>query len=373
MDYSLNEQQEILKKSARDFFSKELPKALVKEMSTDNRGYPPELWNKMASLGWMGLPLPEKYGGSGGSFLDLVILLEEMGRACLPGPFFSTTVLGALIILDAGSEQQKKNLLPKIAKGELIVTLAMSEPNAINNPDCFETKTRTTQTGYTLNGTKLFVPNAHVADYIITVAKTAKGVSLFLVDAKSPGLTCTPMPTMSGDKQCELKFDSVKIPTENILGTEGKGWNSLEKVLPKATIAKCAELAGGADYVLEITIAYTKQRVQFGRPIGSFQAVQLHVANMVTDVQGCKFMTYQAAWMLNEGIPCTKEVSMAKAWVSEAYRRVTFIGHQIHGGIGFCWDHDMPLYFKQAALGAVTFGDVSYHTEIVAKEIGLKG
>ncbi len=372
MDYSLSEQQEILKKSAREFFTKELPKSLVKEMSTDKRGYPPELWNKMASLGWMGMALPEKYGGSGGSFLDLVVLLGEMGRACLPGPFFSSSVLGALTVLEAGSEEQKQRFLPKVAKGEIILTLAIAEPNAINKPEYFEVKAQATRNGYSINGIKLFVPDANVADYIVVVAKDGKGVTLFIVDARSPGLTCTLLPTMAGDKQCEVKLDGVKAGKGDILGIEGKGWNHCEKVLAKATVAKCAELAGGAEQVLEMSISYAKQRVQFGRPIGSFQAIQHHVANMVTDVEGSKFMTYQAAWMVNEGMSCANEISMAKAWVSEAYRRVTFLGHQIHGGIGFCWDQDMHLYFKQAALGAASFGDASYHMEIVAKGLGLK-
>jgi alkylation response protein AidB-like acyl-CoA dehydrogenase len=371
MNFNLTEEQEMLRKAARDFFNKELPKSLVKEMAKDTRGYTPELWNKMAGLGWMGLIIPEKYGGSGVSFLDLTVLLEEMGRACLPGPFFSTAVLGVLALLEAGSEEQKQRLLPKVASGKLLLSLAFSEPDAINSPDLLKVKAKAIGDKYSISGTKLFVSDAHVADYLICVAKTEGGVTLFLVDTKSSGLSITLLPTVAGDKQCEVKFKGVEVGKGDILGKVGQGSKYMEKVLAKAAVARCAEMTGGAQQVLEMTVNYAKERVQFGSRIGVFQAVQHHCANMVTDVEGIRFITNQAAWMLSEGMPCTKEVSMAKAWVSEAYRRVTALGHQVHGAIAFQQDHDMHLYTKQAGLGRFTFGDVSYHEEVVARELGL--
>jgi len=371
MDFSLSEQQEMLRKIARDFFSNELPKTLVKEMAQDARGYRPDLWEKMAGLGWMGLVLPEKYGGSEASFLDLAILLQEMGRACLPGPFFSTVVLGAFTIMEAGSERQKERLLPGLARGELIITLAVAEPNAINSPDCFEVKARKRGDDYIIGGTKLFVPDAHVADCVICAAKTAKGLTLFLVDTKSPGVTCTVLPAMGGERQCEVNFDQVKVSGKDILGEIGRGQYYLDKVLTRAAAAKCAEMLGGAEQVMEMTVAYAKDRVQFGRPIGAFQSIQHHCANMLNDLDGCRCMTYRAAWMVSEGIMCTREVSLAKAWVNEAYRRITALGHEIHGAIAFQHDHDMHLYFKQARVGGVAFGDTAYHGEIVAKALGL--
>jgi len=371
MDYKLSEEQEMLKKGARDFFSKELPKSLVKEMAKDTKGYTPELWRKMADLGWMGLIVPEKYGGSGGSFLDFTALLEEMGRACLPGPFFSTVVLGTLTLLEAGSEKQKEQLLPKVAKGEILLTLALAEPNAVNSPKFFEVEAKAAGDEYSITGTKLFVPDAHVANYLICVAKTEGGITLFLVDTKSAGLRCTPLPTIAGDKQCEVKFDKVKVAKENVVGKVNRGWEYMEKVLAKATVAQCAEMLGGAQQVLEMTLDYAKQRVQFEKPIGSFQAVQHHCADMAIDVNGIRFMTYQAAWMLSQGMPCTKEVAMTKAWVNGAYQRITLLGHQVHGAIAFQQDHDMHLYIKQANLGEVTFGDTAYQEEVVARELGL--
>lgn len=378
MDLGFSEEQEMLRKTARDFLETECPSTLVKEMAEDEQGYTSGLWGKMAELGWMGLALPEEYDGMGMSFLDLAVLLEEMGRACLPGPFFSTVVLGGLTILEAGNEEQKKELLPKIAAGEAILTMALTEPSASYEPASITVKAVPDKDDYVISGTKLFVENAHIADYLICVTRTRDGagkdedgITLFLVDGKSPGIATTLLKTIAGDKQCEVTFENVRVPQKNMLGERDKGWPVVEKILQKATVAKCAEMIGGAQATLDMSVAYAKERIQFGRPIGSFQAIQHHCANMVTDVDGSRFITYQAAWMVSEGLPAVMEVSMAKAWVSEAYRRVTQLGHQIHGGIGFCMDHDMPLYFKRAKAAEPTFGSADWHREIVARELGL--
>ena len=378
MDLGFSEEQEMLRNTARDFLQTECPTTLVKEMAEDERGYTAELWGKMAELGWMGLVLPEEYDGMGMSFLDLAVLLEEMGRACFPGPFFSTVVLGALTVLEAGNEEQKKELLPKIAAGEAILTMALTEPSASYDPAAVTVKAVPDKDDYVISGTKLFVDNAHIADYMVCVTRTKdgagkaeEGITLFLVDAKSPGIATTLLKTIAGDKQCEVTFDNVRVPQKNMLGERDKGWPVVAKILEKAAVAKCAEMVGGAQAALDMSVAYAKERIQFGRPIGSFQAIQHHCANMVTDVDGSRFITYQAAWKVSEGLPAAMEVSMAKAWVNEAYRRVTQLGHQIHGGIGFCMDHDMPLYFKRAKAAEPTFGDADWHREIVARELGL--
>ena len=377
MDLGFSEEQEMLRKTARDFLQTECPTALVKEMADDEKGYTPELWAKMAELGWMGLALPEEYDGMGMSFLDLSVLLEEMGRACLPGPFFSTVVLGGFTIIEAGNEEQKKDLLPKIATGEVILAMALTEPSASYDPAAVTVQAVPDKDDYVINGTKLFVENAHIADYMVCVTRTKDGsspedgITLFLVDGKSPGISTTVLKTIAGDKQCEVIFDNVRVPKKNMLGDLDKGWPVVAKMLEMAAVAKCAEMVGGAQAALDMSVAYAKERIQFGRPIGSFQAIQHHCANMVTDVDGSRFITYQAAWKVSEGLPATMEVSMAKAWVSEAYRRVTQLGHQIHGGIGFCMDHDMPLYFKEAKAAESTFGNADWHREIVAQQLGL--
>jgi alkylation response protein AidB-like acyl-CoA dehydrogenase len=377
MDLGFSEEQEMLRKTARDFLQTECPTTLVKEMADDEKGYTPELWAKMAELGWMGLALPEEYDGMGMSFLDLSVLLEEMGRACLPGPFFSTVVLGGFTIMEAGNEEQKKDLLPRIATGEVILAMSLTEPSASYDPAAVTVQAVPDKDDYVISGTKLFVENAHIADYMVCVTRTKDGssaedgITMFLVDGKSPGISTTVLKTIAGDKQCEVIFDNVRVPKKNMLGELDKGWPVVARMLEMAAVAKCAEMVGGAQAALDMSVAYAKERIQFGRPIGSFQAIQHHCANMVTDVDGSRFITYQAAWKVSEGLPATMEVSMAKAWVSEAYRRVTQLGHQIHGGIGFCMDHDMPLYFKEAKAAESTFGNADWHREIVAQQLGL--
>ncbi len=377
MDFALSEEQEMLKKMARDFLIDKCPKTVVKELEADEKGYSPQLWQEMAELGWMGLVFPDKYGGGDMSFLDLSVLLEEMGRACLPGPFFSTVVLGGLPILEAGSEEQKEEYLPKIASGEAIFTLALTEPSARYDAASITAKATADNNAYVINGTKLFVPDAHIADYILCVARTGEqakaedGITIFIVDAKSPGISYALLKTIANDKLCEVVFDGVRVPKENILGQLDRGWSEVRKIIEWAAVAKCCETVGALQQVLEMTVDYAKERKQFDRPIGSFQVIQHYCANMATDVDGSRFSTYQAAWMLSEGLPCSKEVAIAKAWVGEASGRVIALAHQIHGAIGVTMDHDLQFYTRRTKAADVTFGDSDFYREIVAQEIGL--
>ena len=376
MDFDLSEDQKMLRTAARDFLEKECTKQFVREMEQDEKGYSPELWSKMVQLGWLGLPLPESYGGGGGNFLDLVVLLEEMGRACLPGPFLSTVVLSGLPILAAGSEEQRQQFLPAIAQGK-IFTLAITEPDGHYEAASIQTEALFDKGDHVVNGTKLFVPDAHIADYLLCLARTKQGSSgedglgLFVVDAKSPGIGCTLLKTIASDRQCEVIFHKVRVPAKNVLGGLDQGWSVVEKALLWAAIAKCAEMVGAGEQVLEMSVAYAKERVQFDRPIGSFQAIQHHCANMRVDVDAMRYLTYEAAWLLSQGLPAEKEVSMAKAWVSEAIRRVTRLGHQIHGGVGYITDHDMQLYFRRGEAAAAFFGDAQFHREAIACQFGL--
>jgi alkylation response protein AidB-like acyl-CoA dehydrogenase len=377
MDFEFTDSQKIIASTTRDFLKKECPKMLVRQMEQDESGYSPELHRKMADLGWFGIVFPEKYGGAGGDFLDLLVLLEEMGRALLPDPFFATVVLGGLPILEIGSEAQKQRLLPKIANGKLNITMALAEPNAWYNVDSVGVKAIKDKNEYIINGIKLFVPYAHIADFIICAAKTkeeapaGRGISLFIVDKKSPGITCNLLETIAMDKQCEVVFKNARVPKENILGELDNGWAYIEKLLQEATVALCAEMIGGAQQVLDMTVDYAKQRVLFGRPIGSFQIIQGHFAEMVTLLEDSRLFTYEAGWKLSQGLPCAKEVSMAKARTSEAYQTITALGHQIHGGVGYCIEHDMGLYFRRAKSAEITFGDADFHREKIAIELGL--
>ena len=377
MNFTLSDEQQMLRKMARDFLTDRCHKTPGRESETDDDGHSPLLWQEMAELGWVGLVFPEEYGGGGMSFLDLAVLLEEMGRACLSGPFFSTVVLGGLSILDAGSEEQKLEYLPQIASGEVICTLALTEAGAQYDAASIRVKATAGKDGYIINGTKLFVPDAYIADYFLCVARTnerakaEEGITIFLVDAKSPGISCTVLDTIASDKLCEVIFDQVKVPETNILGQLDLGWSEVQRIIERAAVAKCCEMVGGIQQVLEMTIAYAKERRQFDRPIGSFQVIQHYCANMATDVDGLWLATYQAAWMLSEGFPCTKEISITKVWTGEAGERVIIMAHQIHGTIGVTMDHDLHLYTKRTKAANVTFGDTDFYREIVAQQMGL--
>ncbi len=377
MNFTLSEEQEMLKTAARDFLTDKCPKTLVKEMVEDEKGYSPELWREMGGLGWMGLVFPEEYGGSGMSFLDLSVLLEEMGRASLPSPFFSSVVLGGLSILDAGNKEQKQQYLPGIASGETIFTLALTEADARYDAASIRVKAAVDKGDYVISGTKLFVPDAHVADYLLCVARTDEsggaenGITVFIVDAKSPGISHTVLKTMSGDKLCEVVFDQVRVAEDNILGQLDRGWNLVQKVIERAAVARCCETLGAMQQMLEMTVDYAKERKQFGRPIGSFQVIQHYCVNMATDVDGSRFTVYQAAWMIEEGLACSKEVAIAKAWSGEAFGRVSTLAHQIHGAIGCTIDHDLQFYTRRGKAAESTFGGGDFYREVVAREMGL--
>ncbi len=375
MDLGLNETQQMLKNSAREFLQAECPDTYVRAMEEDARGYTPDMWQKIAEQGWLGLIFPEEYGGVGLTYLDLSVLLEEMGRALLPGPFFSTIVMGGMAIMDAGTDEQKRRLLPQICDGQHIVTLALTEPSARWDAAGIQTTAAQNADGaWTLNGTKLFVPNAHVADTYIVAARTGdaeRDVTLFFVPGDADGVTQTLLKTIASDRQSEITLDGVSLSAEAALGEVNKGWDTIEKVLAWGAIGKCAEMVGGAEQVLEMTVEYAKQRTQFGRPIGSFQAIQHHCANMATDVEGSRYITYQAAWLLSEGEAAAQEVAMAKAWVSDAYRRICALGHQCHGAIGFTKEHNMQLYSRRAKAAELAFGDTDFHLETVADGLGI--
>jgi len=374
MNLKLTEEQEMLKSMAKDFLTAKYPKTVIKEIQAGEKGYSLGLWKEMAGLGWQGLVIPEKFGGNGMSFQDLSILLEEMGRFCVPGPFFATVLLGAYPVMDAGTEEQKQEYLTKIAAGKAVCTIALNEMDGQYTPGSIETKAIADKDDYIITGTKMFVPSANVADYILCVARTSDkpdGISVFVVDAASAGLTSTVLKTIDSEKLCEVSFKNVRVPKRNILGSLNGGWQLIEKTIERAAIAKCCDTAGGMQQVLEMTVQYAKDRKQFDQPIGKFQIIQHYCSNMAIDVDGLKFVTNQAAWLKSEGLPCAKEASIAKAWASEASDRVLALAHQIHGAIGVTIDHDLQYYTKRIKAAAATFGDAEFHREIVAQQMGL--
>ncbi len=374
MKLTLSEEQEMLRKTARDFLTEKCSKKFVKQMEESETGYSRALWQEMAELGWMGLAFPGKYGGGDMSFLDLAMLLEEMGRACLPGPFFSTVVLGGLPILDLGTEDQKREYLPQLIRGEKIFSLALTEPGYHDYDASSVAAEAVPDNGkYVVSGTKLFVPDAHIADYLLCVtrAQPEDSITMFLADAQNPKVKCTILETMAGDKLCEVVLDQVSVPRGRILGQSNLGWSAVQRIIERAAVGKCCEILGNIQRVLEITVDYAKERKQFGRPIGSLQVIQHYCADMATDVDGARFCTYQAAWMLSEGLPCTREVAVAKAWIGEAAERVFALAHQIHGAIGVTLEHDLHYYTRRAKAAELAFGDADFYREIVAREMGL--
>jgi alkylation response protein AidB-like acyl-CoA dehydrogenase len=376
MNLSFTEEQEILRKFARDFLTSKFPKKVLKELEATESGYSPEIWKETAELGWMGLPFPEKYGGTGMTFLDLAVLLEEMGKACMPGPYFSTVVLGGFPILDIGTEAQKQEYLPKIAQGKATFTLALTEPSGSYDAASITTKAVPDGDGWVISGTKLFVPDAQVADYILCVARTddkakpEEGLTTFIVEAKQAGISHTVLDAISG-KLCEVVFDGVKVSKENIVGQPNQGWSGIKGAIDRAVVAKCCLMVGITQQVLDMTVDYAKERKQFDRPIGSFQIIQHYCADMLTDIEGMRLSAYHAAWKLSEGLSCTEEVAAARAWAVQAGERVIGLAHQIHGAIGVAVEYDLHYYTRSLKACELSFGGADVYREIVAQEMGL--
>jgi alkylation response protein AidB-like acyl-CoA dehydrogenase len=339
-------------------------------MDTDE-GYDAAVWQQMAGeLGLQSLIVPEEFGGQGFSFVELTVVLEEMGRALLCAPYFSTVALAANALLTSGADAAKKELLPGIAAGDTIATLAFTEPNGKWDESGIEATATKSGDGWTISGTKMFVLDGNVANLLLVAAKTGAGTSIFAVDPSGSGVTRTNLSTMDQTrKQSKVELDGAAA---TLIGTDGAGWATLERVLDLAAVALAAEQVGGAQKVLETAVQYAKDRVQFGRPIGSFQAIKHKCADMLLEVESAKSAAYYAAWCaaeLNDELPSV--ASLAKAYCSEAYFHAAAENIQIHGGIGFTWEHPAHLYFKRAKSSELLFGDPTYHRELLAQRIGL--
>ncbi|MCP4749632.1 MAG: acyl-CoA/acyl-ACP dehydrogenase [Proteobacteria bacterium] len=376
MEFGFTSEQEMLRKSFAEFLSKECPTDLVKEMAKDEVGFSPSLWKKMAELGWLGLTYDDKYGGMESSFLDLFILFEEIGKVLLPSPLFTSAVLSGMLINEAGEDRLKDDILPQIVEGKKILTLALLDELGqfdTDEPKIEAVKNQDNQ--YLVSGTRMLVPFAQAADEIIVCARVqdseTEGPTLIRIDGKSGGLKSTYLDTLTEEKTYVVAFDKVKVPVENLIGEVGRGHSHLNAMLPKATVLKCGEMLGGLQRVVDMSVDYVKERHQFGRPLGSLQAVQHHCADMATYLETTRLIAYQAAYLLSEGHPCESEVSMAKAWASEAYRKATWIGQQIQGGIGFTEEWDMHLYYKHAKASELAFGSAWDHRAKVAENMGL--
>jgi alkylation response protein AidB-like acyl-CoA dehydrogenase len=376
MNFAFSDEQEQLRDAVRKFMEAKSPSAEVRRLMETTEGYDPAVWAQMANeLGLQSLHIPEEYGGQGFTFIELGIVLEEMGRVLLCAPYFSTVCLAANAIMNAATDAQKAELLPGIASGETIAALAFTEPNGKWDASGITMEATGSGDSYTLSGTKMFVIDGHTADKIVVVARQAgtsgeNGIGFFVVDGDAAGLTRTPLATMDMTrKQARLDFDGVAATP---LGEVGTGWPALSKTLDQAAVAIANESIGGAQKCLEMSVEYAKVRVQFGRPIGSFQAIKHKCADMLLEVESGKSAAYYAAWAAaedNEELPVV--ASLAKAYVSDAYFHAAAENIQIHGGIGFTWEHDAHLYFKRAKSSEILLGDATYHRELLAQRIGI--
>ncbi len=371
MNFAFTEEQEELRKTVRQFLEAKSAEDAVREQMETDAGYDTAVWSQMGEqMGLQGLIVPEEFGGSGYGYVELGIVLEEMGRSLLCAPFFSTVVLAANTLIHSGDEAAKAAHLPGIAAGETIATVAFTEPSGKWDESGITLEASGSGSDFTLNGTKMFVLDGHTANLIIVAARTAKGVSLFTVAGDAAGLTRTALSTMDQTrKQAKLEFSNTPA---TLLGAEGEGWTILSTVLDLAAVGLAAEQVGGAQKVLEMAVEYAKVRVQFGRPIGSFQAIKHKCADMLLEVESAKSAAYYGMWCaaeMNDELPSV--ASLAKAYCSEAYFHATAENIQIHGGIGFTWEHPAHLYFKRAKSSELLFGDPTYHRELLAQRIGI--
>ncbi len=373
MDFGFSEEQEMLRDAAKRFLADNCPTTFVRKMMADDTAHDKSLWKKLVELGWPGLLIPENYGGQGGTFLDMTVVIEEAGKALLPGPFFTAALLGAPLVVEAGSDSQKKELLPKMAAGECIATLALAEAPGRFDAEGIQLKASKSGSDYTISGEKFFVPDAHVANLIAVAVRTGatgdKGITILLVPADAKGVTVTQLKTVDMTRRlCHVKFDNVKVPASSALGKEGEGWAALRRVLEIASAALSAELVGTAQKALDMSVEYAKTRVQFGKPIGSFQAVKHKCVDMMVAVENARSLTYYACWTVDErNAEAATAVPMAKAYASDMGKYVTSEAIQVHGGIGFTWEHDMHLFHRRALAGEANFGNAPVHRETVAR------
>jgi alkylation response protein AidB-like acyl-CoA dehydrogenase len=364
------EEQDELRSSARRFLEEKSSSETVRKLMDDEAGFDEAVWRQMAGLGWMGMAIPEEYGGSGFSFTELGILLEEMGRVLLPSPFLATAGMAAFAVLQCGSEIQKKKVLTGIADGSVRATMALVEESGSWAPGSARTAARRDGDGYLLTGAKMYVIDGHLADLLVVSAQRddGEGIGLFLVESAAAGVKRTAMTTLDMTrKQARIDFDGAAAEL-----LENSSPETLSKSLDLAAIALASEMVGGAEKCLETAVEYANTRIQFGRLVGSFQAIKHKCANVLTEVEMAKSAAYYAAWAASEAPDeITVAACIAKAYASDAFFVAAAENVQIHGGIGFTWEHDAHLYLRRAKSSEIYLGDASYHRELLVQRIGV--
>ncbi|MAU24072.1 MAG: acyl-CoA dehydrogenase family protein [Dehalococcoidia bacterium] len=374
MDLGLSEIQKMLQESSRNYLEENCTMDFIRAMESDEIGVTEEIWKNMAEMGWLGLMIPEEYGGSGFKFEDMSILLEEMGRVGLSGPFFSSAVIGVQALLLSGNDKQKKEILSKVASGEIKLSLAFNESiGSFDESEIVNTLSTKNKDGWTINGEKLFVSDAKSSDYFIVASKSEnnEGISLFLIPSDSEGIKIEKMESIGGDKIYKVKFQEIKLDEGQLLGDENKGWDVLSSVFSYGAAGKSSEMSGAANKVMDMTLDYIKDRKQFDRPIGSFQAVQHHAADMAILTKVSTQFARKAAWKLSNTEDSSLDVNRSKAYVSKSFHDICQISHQLHGAIGYTWDYNLQVFTRKMQHQKLSFGDSDYHHKKISNQLEL--
>ncbi len=369
MDLALTESQEMLKGIARNFMAREAPKDTIVEMENDPSGLIVDVWRKAADLGWLGMLIPSEYGGGEASLADTAVLYEEMGRGPLPGPFWSSGVLGALVLLEGATPEQRRALLPAVAHGERILTLAITDPESSWGPQGVTLQPQRRNGSAVLTGTKVFVSDATSATDLIVAVRTGDGpldVSLLVVDAHAPGVSTRRLPGFLS-WQCEVVFDDVEVADAALVGGRpNQGWAALGRALLRAWPILCSYMVGGCQAVYEMSVSHSQTRVQFGVPIGKFQRVQDHVIRLVNHLDAARWTTGEALWKLDTGRAAEASVHLAKAVASESYLEACNAAHEVHAGIGSANEYGLVAHTQMSRTLFHHFGDPRWHKRRMA-------
>ena len=369
-----SEEELMVKNAAREFLDAECPPSLARAIEQDERGYSVELWEKMASLGWFGISLPESYGGGGLPVTYLGLILEECGRAIAPVPFHSTAT-AALAVANHGSDQQKQSILPRVARGDLIMTWAAQEQDPRLRPDAIQCRGEVDGDSLVVSGVKHFVDNYAAAELMVMAVRTAApsddnaGITLVIVPTNAAGIAETRLTTLAKDSQSKLAFDGVRVPLSNVIGELHQGWPAASEMLDTGTALLCTQIIGAARKDAEMAIEYAKNRVAFGRPLAGFQSIQHLCADMVVWVDGAQLLTYEALWKLDAGLPYGVEVSQAKAFTNDKCQATVRSSQQIHGGIGFMMEFDLHLWYRRVTAWTMRLGTSFEHRARVARAL----
>ncbi len=369
MDLELSEEQQMLVDMTRGMLQEHCPVEVVRVTEDDPKGYPDELWKQMSELGLNGLLIPEAYGGGGQSLVEGVLVYEELGRALAPVPHFVSCVMSARVLLGAGSDEQKVAWLEKIANGDAILTPAWLEPDRGYGPVGVQCAAKAEGADFLISGVKRHVCFASAADRLVVLARSDDGVDLFLVDPRAEGVKLTQQLSQSGEAHYRVELSDVRVPASDRIGPAGSGWETWNEAMHEGIILLSAQAVGGAERCLEETVAYAKERVQFDKPLGAFQALAHYMADASTNIDGGRVLAWEAAWNAAQGRPITRFAPMAKLFCCEAYRETTRVCAQIWGGVAFTIEYDQQLFFRRAKQLQLSWWDTPYLEELVAADV----